>query len=105
MKHARPEKQVAYNSALSSHAAKQAEMEQAVIRLVMGFALIGYYVYGTWHAGARQGSWWLASDSVMAAWLAICVGLIVAIRLGKPFSRIRRLVAITTDVANTTYFI
>jgi two-component system sensor histidine kinase RpfC len=105
MKHAQHEKRVAYSSALSDHAAKQPEMEQAIIRLVMGFALIGYYAYGTWHAGARQVCWWLASDSVMAAWLAICVSLIVAIRLGKPFSRIRRLVAITTDVANTTYFI
>lgn len=80
-------------------------MEQAIIRLVMGCVLIAYYGYGSWHSGLRQGNWWLVSDAIMAAWLMICIGIILAIRLGKPVSPLRRIIAITSDVANTTYFI
>lgn len=98
-------KHQASQAAKSNQALKRPEMEQAIIRLVMGAVLIAYYGYGTWQAGARHVTWWLTSDVVMAAWLGVCVSLIIAIRIGKPRSRFRRIVAITTDVANTTYFI
>lgn len=90
---------------ISEKGPKRAEMEQAIIRLVIGFFLIAYYGYGTWHTGERANSWWMPSDIVMAVWLLVCVGLILAIHVGKPVSTLRRVVAITTDVANTTYFI
>ena len=67
---------------------KRPEMEQAIIRLVMGCILIAYYAYGTWHTGVRQDSWWLTTDFIMAAWLAVCIGIIVATRIGKPVSPI-----------------
>lgn len=89
----------------SENGLKRAEMEQAIIRLVIGSLLIAYYGYGTWHSGERADSWWMPSDVVMAVWLFICCCLILAIRVGKSVSKFRRLVAITTDVANTTYFI
>jgi two-component system sensor histidine kinase RpfC len=95
----------ASHHATSDDMVKRPEMEQAIIRLVMGCVLIAYYAYGTWHTGARQVNWWLASDTIMAIWLAVCIGIIIATRVGKPLSPLRRIVAITTDVANTTYFI
>jgi two-component system sensor histidine kinase RpfC len=105
MKRPRPDPPIATHTVASDEVLKRPEMEQAIIRLVMGCVLIAYYAYGTWHSGAREGAWWLSSDVIMATWLAICIGIIVATRVGKPLSPIRRIVAITTDVANTTYFI
>jgi two-component system sensor histidine kinase RpfC len=105
MKRLRQNQLNARHNVVSGDVLKRPEMEQAIIRLVMGCVLIAYYGYGTWHAGARQGAWWLYSDLIMVIWLAICIGIIVAIHVGKPLSPIRRIVAITTDVANTTYFI
>jgi len=90
---------------LSEQAIKRPEMEQAVIRLAIGLLLIGYYVFGTWRVPQRQDAWWLVDDIVMAVWLVVCVSLIAAIRVGQPYSTFRRIAAITTDVANTTYFI
>jgi two-component system sensor histidine kinase RpfC len=105
MKRLHQDQPIARHNVMSDVVLKRPEMEQAIIRLVMGCVLIAYYAYGTWHSGVRQGAWWLSSDVIMATWLAICIGIIVATRIGKPLSPIRRIVAITTDVANTTYFI
>ncbi|MFC7517359.1 ATP-binding protein [Herbaspirillum sp. GCM10030257] len=90
---------------LSERAIKRPELEQAVIRLAIGLLLISYYTFGTWGSPQRQEAWWLVNDLVMALWLVVCISLIVAIRIGKPYSTFRRIAAITTDVANTTYFI
>lgn len=90
---------------LSDNVLKRQEMEQAVIRLAIGGLLIGYYAYGTWQLRDRHDSWLMFSDAVMAVWLAVCITIIIAIRVGKPVSVFRRLAAITADVANTTYFI
>lgn len=105
MKHPRPNPPISAPNVTANNVLKRPEMEQAIIRLVMGCVLIAYYVYGTWHSGARQGAWWLFSDAIMATWLIVCIGIIVATYIGKPLSPTRRIVAITTDVANTTYFI
>lgn len=105
MKLERPEPLSAPKPTISHNAVKRPEMEQAIIRLVIGSLLIGYYAYGTWHSSLRLEAGWLAGDAVMALWLVVCVSIIVAIRVGKPYSPFRRIAAITTDVANTTYFI
>lgn len=89
----------------SERAIKRPELEQAVIRLAIGLLLISYYVFGTWGSSQRQDAWWPVNDLIMALWLVVCISLIVAIRIGKPYSTFRRIAAITTDVANTTYFI
>jgi two-component system sensor histidine kinase RpfC len=90
---------------ISENALKRPEMEQALIRLAIGCLLISYYAYGTWHSNLRQENWWLVTDAVMAVWLLVCVSIIIAIQVGKPVSNFRKIAAITTDVANTTYFI
>ena len=94
-----------FRTDLSERAIKRPELEQAVIRLAIGLLLISYYVFGTWGSPHRQDALWLVNDLVMALWLVVCISLIVAIRIGKPYSTFRRMAAITTDVANTTYFI
>ncbi|KRB84817.1 ATP-binding protein [Noviherbaspirillum sp. Root189] len=89
----------------SERAIKRPELEQAVIRLALGLLLISYYTFGTWGSPQRQDAWWLVNDLIMALWLVVCISIIVAIRIGKPYSTFRRIAAVTTDVANTTYFI
>lgn len=85
-------------------AAKRPELEQAFIRLVLGSLLIAYYTHSTWNDPERALRGWLVPDLVMAAWLIVSIAVSVAVVYGKPYSRTRRLIAITADLANTTYF-
>ncbi|NEX62581.1 ATP-binding protein [Noviherbaspirillum galbum] len=84
--------------------ATKPEQEQAIIRIVMGIGLIAYYLFNTWSWPQRAGHLLLVSDVVMTAWFMVSLVVIAWIRLGKPVSRARRLIAITSDVCNTTYF-
>jgi two-component system sensor histidine kinase RpfC len=86
-------------------ALKQPEMEQALIRLAMGSVLIAYYLYHTWSDRSAHTQWLLPADWAMVAWLLVSIGVAVAVRIGKPYSHVRRIVAITADVCNTTYFL